>query len=160
MSSPIYLENPIKVPRFEESAGYYTTKRRRKIMAKIKGKDSKPELRLRKALYQLGYRYRLHVKELPGKPDIVFKRYKLVIFVDGEFWHGFNWENTKNQVKSNRGFWIPKIERNMQKDYQVNKALRDLGYVVFRFWSSDILKRLPIVLNQIQLFLETRKEYK
>ncbi|MCS4229277.1 very short patch repair endonuclease [Sphingobacterium sp. BIGb0165] len=82
------------------------------------------------------------------------------IFVDGEFWHGFDWQNNKDRIKSNRLFWIPKIERNMQKDIRVNKALRDMDYVVFRFWTQDILKNLPKVLNQIELFLETRRLWK
>ncbi|MNN65564.1 Very short patch repair protein [compost metagenome] len=105
-------------------------------------------------------RFRLHDKSLPGTPDIVIKKYKLAIFVDGEFWHGFDWKNNRNRIKSNRLFWIPKIERNMQKDVRTNRALGDMNYTVFRFWSQDIIKNLPIVLNQIELFLETRKLWK
>ncbi len=150
----------ILVPRFEEAAGFYTSPKRSRIMSKIRSRNSKPELILRRALWSKNIRFRLHDKSLPGTPDIVIKKYKLAIFVDGEFWHGFEWNNKRETIKSNRLFWIPKIERNMQKDVRVNKALRDMDYVVFRFWTQDILKNLPKVLNQIELFLETRKLWK
>jgi DNA mismatch endonuclease (patch repair protein) len=150
----------IKVPRFEESADYYTSKQRSHIMSRIKGKNSKPEMILRRALWAKNIRFRLHDKSLPGSPDIVIKKYKLAIFVDGEFWHGFEWKKRQAQIKSNRRFWIPKIERNMQKDELANRALRNMGYTVFRFWSQDILKKLPTVINQIELFLETRRVFK
>ncbi|MGJ1215354.1 very short patch repair endonuclease [Sphingobacterium multivorum] len=150
----------IHVPRFEEAAGFYTSPKRSSMMSKIRSRNSKPELILRRALWMRNIRYRLHDKSLPGTPDIVVKKYKLAIFVDGEFWHGFDWKYKRETIKSNRLFWIPKIERNMQKDIRVNKALRDMDYVVFRFWTQDILKNLPKVINQIQLFLETRKLWK
>lgn len=147
----------IHVPRFEEKSGFYTSRKRSRIMSKIRAKNSKPELILRKALWARNVRFRLHDKSLPGTPDIVIKKYKLAIFVDGEFWHGFDWKNNRNRIKTNRLFWIPKIERNMQKDESVNRALRNMGYTVFRFWTRDIAKKLPIVLNQIALFIEARK---
>jgi len=153
-------EDQIPVPRFEEAAGFYTTPQRSRVMARIKSKHSKPEITLRRALWARGIRFRLHDKSLPGRPDIVIKKYKLAIFVDGEFWHGFDWQHRRKQIKSNRGFWIPKIERNMQKDLKTNRALRDMGYVVFRFWSQEILKNLPRVINQIELFIEARRDYK
>ncbi len=153
-------EDRIIVPKFEESAGFYTSKQRSYNMSRIKGKNSKPEMILRRELWSKNIRFRLHDKSLPGRPDIVIKKYKLVIFVDGEFWHGFDWKSRREQIKSNRLFWIPKIERNMQKDERANRALRNMGYTVFRFWSQDILKNLPKVVNQIELYLETRKQYK
>ena len=160
MANYDYENYRIYVPRFEETAGFYTSPKRSQIMSKIRSRNSKPELILRKALWLKNIRFRLHDKSLPGTPDIVIKKYKLAIFVDGEFWHGFDWKNKRETIKSNRLFWIPKIERNMQKDIRVNKALRDMDYVVFRFWTQDILKNLPIVINQIELFLETRKLWK
>jgi len=150
-------EGRIQVPRFEESAGFYTSKKRSRTMSRIRSKDSKPEMILRRALWAKNIRYRLHEKSLPGKPDIAIKKYRLAIFVDGEFWHGFDWENRRERIRSNRRFWIPKIERNMQKDERTNRALRSMGYTVFRFWSQDVLKNLPAVLNQIELYLESRK---
>lgn len=144
----------IKVPRFEEAGGYYTTRQRSYNMSRIKGKNSKPEMILRRAMWARNIRYRLHDKSLPGRPDIVIKKYKLAIFVDGEFWHGYNWSERQKQIKSNRSFWIPKIERNMQKDRQSNRSLMDMGYTVFRFWSREIIKNLPRVLNQIEMYIE------
>lgn len=144
----------IIVPRFEETAGYSTTQQRSYNMSRIKGKNSKPEMILRRAMWARNIRYRLHDKSLLGRPDIVIKKYKLVIFVDGELWHGYNWSERQKQIKSNRSFWIPKIERNTQKDRQSNLILKEMGYTVFRFWSRDILKNLPKVLNQIEMYIE------
>lgn len=147
-----YSEEPIKVPRFHESGGFYTTKQRSKTMAKIKGKNTKPEILLRKALWANNLRFRIHDKELPGKPDIVIKKYKLAIFIDGEFWHGHDWENVKKRLKSNRTFWIPKIERNMQKD-RINRGfLESMGYTVFRFWAEEVRKDLDACVNQVKLY--------
>ncbi|RZK51538.1 MAG: very short patch repair endonuclease, partial [Pedobacter sp.] len=85
-------QNRIQVPKFEESAGFYTTKQRSKIMSKIRGKNSKPEMLLRKALWSNNIRFRIHRKDLPGKPDLVIDKYRLAIFVDGDFWHGYQWD--------------------------------------------------------------------
>ena len=123
-------------------------------MSKIKGKDSKPEVKFRKALWHLGYRYRKNYKKLIGKPDIVFQKYKTVIFIDGEFWHGYKWNEKKENIKSNRAFWIPKIERNMQRDQEVNQALQQDGYQVFRFWQKDIKENLNSCLEEVIKHLE------
>ncbi|MCJ0741841.1 very short patch repair endonuclease [Pedobacter montanisoli] len=153
-------EEPIKVPRFEEKAGFYTTKQRSGVMSKIKGKNSKPELLLRKALWRKNLRYRIHDSSLPGAPDIVIKKYKLAIFIDGEFWHGYNWEQVKPKLKANKEFWIPKIERNMQKDRIHNRQLQEMGYTIFRFWSEEVIKHLERVINQILLYIETARTIK
>lgn len=150
-------EEPIKVPKFSEEAGFYTTKQRSRQMSKIRGKDTKPEILLRKALWAKGYRYRKDFKKLPGKPDIAMRIHKTVIFVDGEFWHGYDWENRKEKIKSNRDFWIPKIERNMQRDREINYLLEQKGYSVFRFWSKDVLKNLDEVVEEISLHIENMK---
>jgi len=144
-----YSENQIIVPRFNEENGFYTTKQRSRLMSKIKAKNTKPELRLRKALWLLGYRYRINVKKLPGKPDIVFSKYRLAIFIDGEFWHGFNWSDKKEKIKTNRGFWIPKIERNIQRDNKNNELLINEGWHILRFWESQIEKDIEGCINQI-----------
>ncbi len=151
-----YLEEPIKVPRFNEASGFYTTEERSKIMGKIRGKNTKPELAFRKALYAAGYRYRVDYKKLIGKPDIVLNKYKTVIFIDGEFWHGQNWQERKTKIKTNRDFWIPKIERNLQRDREVNKELHRLGYKVFRFWEKEVKKDLARCLQEVVLHLENR----
>lgn len=149
-----YTKARIKVPRFNEESGFYTTPQRSKIMSKIRGKDTKPELAFRKALWAAGYRYRIDYKKLIGKPDIVLKKYKTAIFIDGEFWHGFQWEERKKKIKSNREFWIPKIERNIQRDAEVNEKLKELGYSVFRFWQKEVDKNLEgcldIIINHLK----------
>ncbi|PWL39779.1 very short patch repair endonuclease [Flagellimonas aquimarina] len=144
-----YSEERIKVPRFNEESGFYTTPQRSKIMGKIRGKNTKPELIFRKALWAAGYRYRIDYKKLIGKPDIVLNKYKTVIFIDGEFWHGYNWEARKDKIKSNREFWVPKIERNIQRDKEVNAVLEDLGYTIFRFWETDVKKNLDACLQKV-----------
>lgn len=148
-----YIEQPIKVPRFEEAEGFYTTKLRSKIMANIRGKDTKPELNFRKTLWNAGIRYRLHCKSLPGKPDISNKALKFVVFIDGSFWHGYDWHRKKKRLKSNTGFWVPKIERNIQRDKQTNSQLESMGFKVFRFWDFQINTELGTCLKQVLDFL-------
>jgi DNA mismatch endonuclease, patch repair protein len=150
-----YKIDIIKVPRFKESAGFYTTPERSKLMSKIGSKNTKPEIQFRKELWKLGIRYRKHVQAIPGNPDIVIKKYKIVIFIDGEFWHGYNWEEKKNRIKSNRNFWIPKIERNMQRDLENNLKIEALGYKVFRFWEHSIRKDILSCLNVIKQYIDS-----
>lgn len=109
-------------------------------MSKIRSKDTKDEVRLAKALWHRGHRYRKHNKTIFGTPDLSFKKYKIAIFVDGEFFHGKDWE-TKKQPQSNIEFWRNKIERNRARDIAVNNYLRSRGWTVLRFWSSDIRKK-------------------
>jgi DNA mismatch endonuclease, patch repair protein len=137
-----YRFKKIKVPRFEEAAGFYTTPDRSKLMGQIKSKNTKPEVLLRKELWKRGYRYRTNVKKIPGKPDIVISKFKVVIFVDGEFWHGYQWDDKKEKIKTNRGFWIPKIERNIQRDEEVNELLEAQGWTVIRFWGKQVIHDL------------------
>ena len=148
-----YEEPKIIVPRFNEASGFYTTKMRSKIMSNIRGKNTKPELLFRKALWSKGVRFRVGNKKLPGNPDVSIQKYKLAIFIDGEFWHGYNWEERKDQIKSNRDFWIPKIERNMQRDRQVNRELNLMGYTVFRFWEKEIKKELHKCINDVMVYI-------
>ena len=151
-------QDTIKVPRFEESAGFYTTKQRSKTMSKIRGKNSIPELLLRKALWAKNIRFRIHRKDLPGRPDLVIEKYKLAVFVDGDFWHGYDWHIRK--PKTNTAFWFPKIERNMQRDKFVNEQLTEMGYIVMRFWEHEVKINLKACINQITLYLETAKVLK
>jgi DNA mismatch endonuclease, patch repair protein len=144
-----YPENIIKVPRFREDNGFYTTVERSKLMGKIKDRNTTPEKKLSHALWDLGLRYRKNVKNLPGKPDIVLRKFRLAIFIDGEFWHGHNWEEKNHSIKSNRGFWIPKIERNMQRDKEVNQDLMKTGWKVMRFWEQDIKKNFGACIYSI-----------
>ena len=143
------MPNKIKVPRFNEKSGFTTTPERSKHMSKIRGKKTKPEVLFAKKLWSLGIRYRKNVKKLPGNPDIVISSRKIVIFVDGEFWHGYKWEEKKLKIKANRAFWIPKIERNMQRDSENNIKLIELGYTVLRFWGNEIIKNLDSCVKQV-----------
>lgn len=126
-----------------------TPEQRHKNMAAIKGKGTKPELLLAKAMWNAGLRYRKNDKTVYGHPDFVHKGKKLAIFCDGEMWHGKNWETRKDDFKSNQEFWIPKIERNMKRDRVVNERLRADGWTVLRFWETDIRKHMEDCLEQI-----------
>ena len=111
-------------------------------MSKIHSKNTKPELIFRKALWKKGIRYRVNNKQLPGKPEVSIKKYKLAIFIDGDYWHVYNWDERKPKLKTNPRFWIPKIERNMQRDKEVNQQLQNMEYTIFRFWVHEIKDNL------------------
>lgn len=111
-------------------------------MKKIRSVNTEPELNLRKAISKLGYRYRLNSEKLVGKPDLVFAKQKVVVFVDGEFWHGYQWKKKKPKIKANSEYWIAKIERNMKRDKANNKELSAMGYSVLRFWEHQIKRDL------------------
>jgi DNA mismatch endonuclease (patch repair protein) len=127
-----------------------TPEQRRKNMQAIKSTATKDEIRLAKALWNLGYRYRKNNKKIFGKPDITFAKYKIAIFVDSEFFHGKDWEVQQLRIKSNREYWIPKIERNMKRDEEVNAFLVSENWTVLRFWSQEIRKNLEVCLAKIE----------
>ncbi|MEO6852003.1 MAG: very short patch repair endonuclease, partial [Mucilaginibacter sp.] len=107
-------------------------------MSRIRSKDTKPELLVRKFLHKNGFRYRLHVKDLPGKPDIVLPKYKTVIFIHGCFWHGH--EGCKYYVvpKTRTEWWLNKIETNITNDTNAEKLLKDLGWNVITIWECEL----------------------
>lgn len=109
-------------------------------MKQVKNKDSKIEMTLRKELWSRGLRYQKNVTSIFGKPDLVFKGKKVAVFCDSEFWHGYNWEERKKDFKSHQEFWIPKIERNMERDKEVTEELQKQGWTVLRFWGKEIKK--------------------
>ena len=115
-----------------------TPEQRHLCMSHIRGKDTKPEMFVRKALWQLGYRYRLNVADLPGRPDIVLPKYKTIIFVNGCFWHGHEGCKKFTVPETNRDFWMAKIERNRQRDLETFSALRVLGWNVITVWSCEL----------------------
>ena len=119
-------------------------------MQRVKSKDSEIEKILRNALWNKGYRYRKNVKDVFGHPDIVFKSKKVAIFCDSEFWHGYDWEHKKNEIKTRQDFWIPKIERNMQRDKEVNMKLSEEGWTVLRFWGTEIKKQTENCVKEIE----------
>ena len=118
----------------------HTPEQRRKNMQAVKNKDSQIELLLRNELWTRGLRYRKNVNRIYGKPDIVFIGKKVAVFCDSEFWHGYNWEERKIDFKSHQEFWIPKIERNMERDAEVTARLESEGWTVIRFWGNEIKK--------------------
>lgn len=130
--------------------GLETTEQRSMIMKAIKGKDTQPEITLRKLLWNRGYRYRKNYKIVFGTPDIVFVRLRIAIFIDSEFFHGYNWEEKKLRLKSNREYWINKIERNMKRDKIVNEYLLSKGWKVLRFWAFEVKKNPLKCLKQIE----------
>ena len=119
-------------------------------MQRVKSKDSEIEKILRNALWNKGYRYRKNVKDVFGHPDIVFKSKKVAIFCDSEFWHGYDWERKKNEIKTREDLWIPKIECNMQRDKEVNMKLSEEGWTVLRFWGTEIKKQTENCVKEIE----------
>ena len=131
-----------------------TQEQRRKNMKAVKSKGSKIELMLGKALWAKGLRYRKNDKSVFGKPDFTFKKYKIAIFCDGEFWHGKDWNIKKNEHKSNVKFWHQKIERNIERDKEVNKELLKSGWEVIRFWGKEIEKNLEACTLKIERIIK------
>ena len=127
-------------------------KQRHDNMSHIRGKDTSIEIKLRKALWEKGYRYRKNYKKLPGSPDIAITKYKLAIFCDSEFFHGKDWDILKPRLSRGRNpdFWIKKIERNKQRDDENDKKLLFLGWTVIHFWGKDILKRTDECVRVIE----------
>jgi DNA mismatch endonuclease (patch repair protein) len=128
-----------------------------RIMAAVRSKDTEPELLLRRVLHRRGLRYRLHARALPGRPDIVFARARLAVFVDGDFWHGQGWRERgfasfEEQFARHRDpeRWRAKIERNMARDEEVNHALNSLGWRVLRVWESDIRRDPASVADTVE----------
>lgn len=135
----------------------HTPEQRRKNMQAIKASGSKIELLFGKGLWSRGFRYRKNDRSVFGKPDFTFKKYKLAIFVDSEFWHGKDWANKKHEHKSNQVFWHTKIGKNIQRDKEVNKALKAQGWRVLRFWGKDIEKRLNFCIFKVEKVLLNKK---
>lgn len=132
----------------------FTAEKRSQIMRSVKNKDSKIELLLRKVLWNKGIRYRKNYAGLPGKPDLALTKYRIAVFCDSEFWHGYDWENRKKTIHSNREFWFAKIERNIQRDNEVNAQLSALGWKVLRFWGHEISKDVESCISRIRLAID------
>jgi DNA mismatch endonuclease, patch repair protein len=115
-----------------------------KIMSAVKSRNTKPELALRQALWANGMRFRVNVKEMPGKPDIVFTKAKIAIFVDGDFWHGHNWairgiSSLDKELEGYSEFWREKICSNIKRDKEITTQLEETGWNVIRCWESEVL---------------------
>lgn len=132
---------------------FKTTSEKSKQMSKVRSANGKDEVILRKLLWHMGLRYRVNVKNLPGKPDIVLSKYKIAIFIDGEFWHGYEWKKRKSRIKNNREYWIWKIQYNINHDSIVNQALHDQGWTILRFWSKKVLKNPDYYANLVLYYV-------
>lgn len=128
---------------------YDSTPEIRKRMGKVRLKNGKAETILAKTIWHKGYRYRRNYKKLPGSPDIAILRFRIAVFVDGEFWHGENWEERKAKLRNNREYWIEKIEENMARDKRVDAQLKELGWIPIHFWEKQVLKNTDECLNAI-----------
>ena len=150
-------EKRIIVPAFSAANGFSTTDQRSRIMSKIKCRDTKPEIEFRKALWSKGIRYRTCSKSLPGKPDVASVSSKFAVFIDGEFWHGKDWNIQRDKIKSNKDYWVKKIERNMQRSTEVDRALSEMNIAVFRFWSKEIKKDLDGCVEKVLAYIALQK---
>ena len=129
---------------------YDSTPTTRKRMAKVRLKGGKAETLLAKTLWHKGYRYHKNEKHLPGSPDIAILRYHIAIFVDGEFWHGKDWDLKKSKLKRNREYWIEKIEENIERDHTTDLSLAQIGWIPVHFWEKDILKNVEGCVTAIE----------
>lgn len=137
-----------------------TKEQRRKNMQAVKNKGSKIEVLLGKELWKRDLRYRKNDKSVFGKPDFVFKKHKVAIFCDSEFWHGKDWETKKQEHKSNIDFWYKKIQRNIERDKEVNEQLTKVGWIILRFWGKDIEKKLLFCADKIEEVINAQKQPK
>lgn len=142
------IETTQKEPRFSGTV----SEKSHKNMSRIKGKDTKIEVLLRKALWAKGYRYRKNYKSLPGRPDIVLVKQRIAIFCDSEFFHGKNWIDLKPKLERgmNSDYWVEKIERNIERDREKDLRLNALGWSVIHFWGKEIEDNLDECIRVIE----------
>lgn len=150
--------NDRKAPRFDDFSPASPTSS--KVMQRNRPQDTSAELLLRKALWHRGLRYRLHVRKLPGKPDIVFPRDQIVVFVDGDFWHGRDWEKRKAKLErgANSDYWVPKIEYNIERDKRNTLELQNQGWAVVRLWETDIKNDLEGAVRKVYEAVLSRRD--
>lgn len=133
---------------------FKTSAVRSNLMRKIRSNKTSPEILLQKLLRSKCIKFKKYDRDLPGKPDIVILNKKLAIFIDGEFWHGYRWQEKKKKIRANRAYWIPKIEKNILRDKQSNKKLKKMGWKVLRFWQQQIIKDPLKCLKKIKIALK------
>lgn len=127
-----------------------------KRMSHVKTKKNSAEVMIAKSLWHRGYRYRLNYKALPGSPDVALTKYRIAIFIDGEFWHGKNFEQRKNKLKNNKDYWIEKIQENIDRDLRNDKLLRQMDWYPIHFWSNDVIKYCNQCIDEIIYTIEDR----
>ena len=128
---------------------YDTDEKTSKRMANVKLKHGDAEVLLAKKLWEKGYRYRLNWKALPGSPDIAILKHNIAVFVDGEFWHGYDWENKKKALKRNREYWVEKIEENINRDREVDLKLRYREWIPIHFWTKEVINNPDLCVQEI-----------
>ena len=121
-------------------------------MSRIRSKNTQAELAVRRILHARGLRYRVHSEKLPGKPDIVFPRQRVAVFIDGDFWHGRNFHRSKENLSS---YWRGKIAGNMERDGRTTLALQQQGWTVLRIWEKDVKKDAAACADRIELEVRT-----
>ena len=127
-----------------------------KRMAHVKTKKNSAEVMLAKSLWHRGYRYRLNYKALPGSPDVALTKYRIAIYIDGEFWHGKDFEQRKTKLKNNKDYWIEKIQENIDRDLRNDKLLRQMDWYPIHFWSNDVIKYCNQCIDEIIYTIEDR----
>ena len=150
-------EAPIRIPRFSNFRPSSETSSR--VKRKNRNRDTAPELLLRRALWRLGLRYRKNATDLPGKPDVVFRGARVVVFCDGDFWHGRDWERLREKLRgsANPDYWLPKIARNRQRDAEQTATLTEQGWHVIRLWEGDVKQDAEAAARQVAEAVERRR---
>lgn len=128
--------------------------KRSDLMRKIRSDKTTPEILLQKALRKEKIKFKKNCVAITGKPDIALIDKKIVVFVDGEFWHGYRWKEKKKKIKDNRDYWIPKIERTIVRDRKNNRQLKRAGWQVIRFWQQQLIKDLSKCIQKIKKSLK------
>ncbi len=123
-----------------------TPEQRSFCMSRIKGKDTGLEMRVRSALHRRGLRFRKHVKDLPGKPDVVFRKARVAVFVDGDFWHGYRFPSWEDKVSD---FWKKKINKNRERDAANHRRLRQMEWTVIRLWQHEVEEDFDACIDRI-----------
>lgn len=136
---------------------HLTPEQRHRCMRANRSKGTRPEIRLGRELWHRGWRYRRNMKGVPGSPDLCFKGRKVAVFVDGEFWHGRNWDEAKMRIKSRREYWWPKIENNIARDTRIDRQLAAMGWRVIRFWDSDVMKNVTACADSVEELLRVEQ---
>ena len=135
-----------------------TTPEISKRMAHVHLREGESEKAFAKALWKQGFRYRKNYKKLPGSPDIAILKYHIAVFIDGEFWHGKDWNQKKNQLISNKSYWIEKIEENIARDQRNDLLLTDMGWKPIHFWEKEVKKSLPSCVERVISVISNRED--
>lgn len=133
----------------------FSAEQRSAVMRRVRGRDTQPEMAVRRLVHGLGFRYRLHCRDLPGNPDLVFPALRKIIFVHGCFWHGHACRSGRNRPSSNTGYWLAKLDRNKERDRLNRRRLKRLGWDVLVIWECQ-LRRSDRIASRIAGFLGTR----